>query len=115
MRKAGGIIGIIAGIFGVIAAIATLLIGGIGAAVEAQEASMVVNLGWGGVIFSFLTIIFGAIVIGAQSRWPGVLLSLSAIMGAILGGSFVAVFMVLAFVGGLLAILGQKKITPVTA
>lgn len=115
MRKAGGIIGIIAGIFGVIAAIATLLIGGIGAAVEAQEANLVVSLGWGGVIFSFLTIIFGAIVTGAQSRWPGVLLSVSAIMGAVLGGTFVAVFMVLGFVGGLLAIFGQKKIAPVTA
>jgi hypothetical protein len=51
MNKAGGIIAIIAGIFGIFAAGATLFFGGIGTAVEAERASTVVGLGWGGCCF----------------------------------------------------------------
>lgn len=47
MGKAGGIIGIIAGVFGIIAAVVTLFVGGIGAAFEAEGATTVVGLGWG--------------------------------------------------------------------
>jgi hypothetical protein len=47
MRKAGGIIGLIAGIFGIFAAGITLMVGGIGSAVKADSAQMVVGLGWG--------------------------------------------------------------------
>lgn len=116
MRKAGGIIALIAGIFGTLAAIFTLLIGGLGAAFEAEGASTIVGLGWGGVAFSFLTIVFGAIAIGANSKIPGILLIVSAILGAILGGTLVAIFMVLALIGGVLATLGaRKKATAVTA
>jgi len=68
MGKAGGIIGIIAGVFGIIAAVVTLFVGGIGAAFEAEGATTVVGLGWGGVLFSFLVIIFGAVAIA--KGWP---------------------------------------------
>jgi hypothetical protein len=47
--------------------------------------------------------------IGAEGKVPGVLLIICAIMGAILGGTFVAIFMALAFCGGILALVGQKK------
>ena len=109
MQKAGGIIGLIAGIFGVLAATFTLLVGGMASAFHAHGASTVVGLGWGGVLFSFLCIIFGAVAMGSESRMPGALLTLCAIAGAILGGTFVAVFMVLALVGGVLATMGAKK------
>jgi hypothetical protein len=109
MQKTGGIIGLIAGIFGVPAAALTLLVGGMGSAFHAHGASTVVGLGWGGILFSFLCIIFGAVAIGSESRIPGALLTLCAIGGAILGGTFVAVCMVLAFVGGVLATMGSKK------
>jgi hypothetical protein len=115
MRKAGGIIALIAGIFGVISAGVTLLVGGIGGAFEAEGASTVIGLGWGGVAFSFLTIVLGAICIGANSRIPGLLLIVSSILGAILGGTLVAVFMALALVGGVLALLGKKKSAPEVA
>ena len=108
MKKAGGIVALIAGIFGTIAAGVTLFVGGVGSALEAEGASTVVGLGWGGVLFSFLTIIFGAVAIGAHSRWPGVILILCALAGAILGGSLVAIFMVLAAVGGILAVMGKS-------
>ncbi|WP_346357995.1 hypothetical protein [Bosea sp. (in: a-proteobacteria)] len=108
MKKAGGIIALIAGIFGVIAAFVTLMIGGVGSAVEAKNAQTVVMLGWGGVAFSFLTIVLGAICMNAASRVPGVLLIICAIAGAILGGTIVAIFMVLALIGGVLALFGKR-------
>ena len=56
MRKAGGIVALVAGIFAVGAAIVTLFIGGMGGAFEAEGADTVIGLGWGGVAFAFLTI-----------------------------------------------------------
>ena len=109
MRKAGGIIAIIAGIFSVFAAGATLFIGGIGGAFQAEGANTVIGLGWGGVLFSFLTIVMGAITLTSNSRIPGIITCLCAIAGAILGGTIVAIFMVLAFIGGVLAIIEPKK------
>lgn len=109
MNKAGGIIAIIAGIFGIFAAMATLVVGGIGAAVDAQGGTTVVGLGWGGVFFSFMVIVFGAIAIGAKTKTTGYVLIASSILGAILGGTLVAVFMVLALIGGILATIGVKK------
>lgn len=112
MKKAGGIIALIAGIFGILAAGATLFIGGIGGAFQADGASTVVGLGWGGVVFSFIVIILGAVAIAAKSKVPGILLIISSIAGAILGGTLVAVFMVLSLVGGILAVVGTKKTLP---
>ncbi|NKB83734.1 hypothetical protein HED51_11265 [Ochrobactrum grignonense] len=108
MQKAGGIIALVAGIFGVFAAIFTLAVGGMGAGLEAEGASTVIGLGWGGVAFSFLTIILGAVALGAKGRLPGILLMICAVAGAILGGTIVAVFMILAFIG-LIAAFGSKN------
>jgi len=109
MKKAGGIIALIAGIFSVISAGFTLLIGGAASAFNAEGAGTVVGLGWGGVVFSFLVIIFGAICIGAKSRVPGIILIICSIAGAILGGTLVAIFMALALIAGILATIGTKK------
>lgn len=109
MQKAGGIIAIIAGIFGIFAAGATLFIGGMGSAFEADGASTVVGLGWGGVVFSFLVIIFGAVAMSAKSKKPGALLVLCSIGGVFLGGTIVAIFMALSLIGGILAMIGTKK------
>jgi hypothetical protein len=111
MKKAGGIIALIAGIFGIIAAIATMFIGGVGAAFGGEGAETVIGLGWGGILFSFLTIIFGAIAMNAKSKVPGISLIICAIAGSILGGTFVAIFMVLALIGGILTVIGKKKET----
>lgn len=108
MRKAGGIIALIAGIFAVLAALFTLFVGGAGKAFDANGADTVMMLGWGGVAFSFLTIVLGAVCMGATSRWPGALLIICALAGAVLGGTFVALFMVLALIGGVLALFGRK-------
>lgn len=109
MSKAGGIIGIIAGIFGFIAAIVTLFVGGLGSAFEADGANTVVSLGWGGVLFSFLAIIFGAVVI-ARPKGAGIGLIIVSILGAILGGTLVAIAMALSLIGGILAVVGANNV-----
>lgn len=109
MRKSGGVIALIAGIFGVLAALATLFIGGVGGALDAEGADTVIGLGWGGVLFSFVVIVLGAVCMSAKSKLPGSLLIISSVLGAILGGTLVAVFMVLALVGGILALFGGNK------
>lgn len=116
MKTAGGVIALIAGIFAVFAAGGTLLVGGVGTALESEGAATVVGLGWGGVFFSFLTIVLGAIAIGVRSKVPGFLLLVTSVLGAILGGTLVAIFMVLAFIGGILVIIGArgKKEPPAT-
>ncbi|WP_225624331.1 hypothetical protein [Thermoanaerobacterium thermosaccharolyticum] len=45
MKKAGGIISLIAGVISIFAAIATLLVGGVGSAFEAEGANTVIGLG----------------------------------------------------------------------
>lgn len=106
MRKAGGIIAIIAGVFGVLAAFITLMVGELGSAFEANGADQVVWLGWGGVVFSFATVALGAVCVQARSALPGVLLITASIAGVVLGGTLVALFMILSLVGGLLATFG---------
>ena len=113
MRKAGGIVALIAGVFGVIAAGFTLFFGGVGSVFEAEGASTVVGLGWGGVVFSFLIIVLGAVAMGAKGRWPGILLVICSIAGAFLGGTLVAIFMALAAIGGVLAAIPGRKVEPV--
>lgn len=109
MRKAGGIIALIAGIFGIFAAGITLMVGGMGGAFEADGADTVIGLGWGGVFFSFLVIVLAAVAMGAATKTPGVLLIIASILGAVLGGTLVAMFMVLSLVGGVLALFGSPK------
>ena len=109
MRVAGGVIALIAGIFGIFSAGATLLVGGLGSALNGEGASTVIGLGWGGVLFSFLTIILGAIAIGVKSKIPGILLIICSLAGVVLGGTLVAIFMVLALIGGILVTIGARK------
>ena len=113
MRKGGGIIAVVAGSIGVIAAFMTLLFGGIGSALEAEGANTVIGLGWGGVASSFVVIGLGAAVIAARSKMPAVFLAIVAVLGAIVGGTLVAIFMALALVGAVLALLAPRPLVAV--
>lgn len=106
MHKAAGILGIIGGVLGFFAAIITLFVGGLGSAFEAEGYGTIVGLGWGGVLFSFLCIIFGALSFTGGRVISSLLLS-SAILGGILGGTLVAVCMALPFIGGVLGLFAQ--------
>ena len=109
MQKAGGIIALVAGIFGVFAALFTLFFGGLGSALGASEGSTIIGLGWGGVLFSFAVIVLGAVSIAAKGKVPGIILIACAVGGAFLGGGLVAIFMVLALLGGIIATVGAVK------
>lgn len=106
MRLAGAIIALIAGIFATFAAGFTLFVGGVGGALRTDNAGLVIALGWGGVAFSFATIVLAAIGIANKGKMTGVLLIFSSLAGALLGGTFVAIFMALALIGGVLIIFG---------
>lgn len=113
MKKAGGIVALIAGIFAVLAAGVTLFFGAIVSPFEAEGAITVLNLGWGGLLFSFITIAMGAITINAKTKIPIIILIPSTIAGAILGGTLVAIFMGLALIGGIIAIFDSPSNKPV--
>jgi len=115
MQKAGGIIAIIAGVISIIAAVVTLLFGGLGGALQAEGADTVIGLGWGGLFISFLIIVTGAIAINSETKKPGIFLIVLSILGIIFGGTIVAIFMVLSLIGGIVALVGTKKVEKETA
>ena len=67
------------------------------------------GLGWGGVLFSFIVLILGALSFGAKTKVLGILLILSSLGGMILGGTLVAICLVLSLIGGILVLLGVKN------
>lgn len=121
MRKSGGIVALIAGIFGTIAALITLTAGGLVAGLEKASATggsttvgsshstQIVGFGLAGLLFAFLTIVLGAVAMNAKSKKVGFLLIACAIAGAITGGTFVAVCMALALIGGILVVLAKTE------
>lgn len=111
MIKTGGILAIIAGLLGLLAGFVTLFLGGLGSAFSASGASDVVSFGWGGILFSLLVVIYGGIAISKPK--PGATgIILSAILGMALGGTLVAILMILALVGGIMAAIGKPKEVP---
>jgi len=111
MIKTGSIIAIITGLFGLLAGFVTLFLGGLGSAFSASGAGDIVSFGWGGILFSLLVVIYGGIAISKPK--PGATgLILSSILGIALGGTLVAILMVLALAGGIMAAVGKSKDTP---
>src|SRR5690606_33934652 len=116
---AGGLIGLVAGVFGVIAAVVTLMVGGLGSAMDSvmnlrSGIGVVVNLGFMGLAASFCTMVFGALSIGARGVGAGAGLVASSLVGVVAGGTFVAVCMILALIGGVLATVGGWRADPAT-
>lgn len=109
MKVAGGVVALIAGLFSVIMAFLTLTMGGLGAAFNAEGAETVIGLGWAGVFLSLLIVTFSTICIFAKTKFPAITLLFFSIVTAIAGGTFVAIFMVLAVIGGLITLIGVSK------
>lgn len=109
MIKAGGILAIIAGLLGLLAGVVTLFMGGLGSALSTGGASVVVGMGWGGILFSLLVVVYGAIAFAAP-RAGATGLAISAIAGVVLGGTLVAVLMVLALIAAVMVWLGKKVV-----
>ena len=114
MNKTAAALGIISGLLGIIAAVFTVIFGGAASAMGAQNADTMINLGWGGVVFSFLAIAFGALTF-SKPRLGGWGLIAASLFGAVLGGTFVAACMTLALLGGILAIVSARGSRPSTS
>ncbi len=114
MKRASGIVGLIGGILGFLAAVFTLFTGGLVGALEGatgggDAGSTIVQFGWLGILAAFLTIIFSSLMFNAKSKLMPVLLLASSVIGAIFGGTFVAVCMVLCFIAGIIGFMGVGK------
>ncbi|MDE9537504.1 hypothetical protein KKI91_23300, partial [Xenorhabdus bovienii] len=70
------------GIFGIICAFVALLIGGMGAAFEADGANTVIGLGWGAVALSILGIV-GSVMVRSKAKVGGIMMTVAAIGGFI--------------------------------
>lgn len=81
-RTAEFVLGLIGGIFGIICAFVALLIGGMGAAFEADGANTVIGLGWGAVALSILGIV-GSVMVRSKAKVGGIMMTVAAIGGFI--------------------------------
>ena len=107
MKKAGAIISLIAGVFAIFASIFTIVSGGFVSALDGGDSVM--SMGFMGILFSFAVIIFGALSLSSESKTNGIILIVLSILGIILGGTVVAMFMALSFIGGILVAIGAGK------
>jgi len=110
MRKAGALTALIAGILGLVAGIGILFLGGMVGTPEPDRAQEVIYwLGWGGIAVSLIVIVLGAISFKTRSRLSAILLMVAAAIGAVFGSGPISIFMSVAFVGGIVALFGDKQ------
>nr|WP_088325605.1 DUF4064 domain-containing protein [Bacillus cereus] len=109
-RTAEFVLGLIGGIFGIICAFIALLIGGMGAAFEADGANTIIGLGWGAVGLSILGIV-GSVMVRSKAKAGGIMMTVAAIGGFICISIFFLLPGVLLLIGGLMGIFRKDKVT----
>ena len=109
-RTAEFVLGLIGGIFGIICAFVALLIGGMGAAFEADGANTVIGLGWGAVALSILGIV-GSVMVRSKAKVGGIMMTVAAIGGFICISIIYLLPGVLLLIGGLMGIFRKDKAT----
>ena len=112
MKKSGGIVSLIAGIFGIFASIFTIMSGGLVGALETAgevRGDAIIGMGFWGILLSFIVIVFGALALNSGSRRNGFVLMAASVLGVYFGGNLVAICMFLSLIGGLLVTLGTGK------
>lgn len=108
-RTAEFVLGLIGGIFGIICAFIALLIGGMGAAFEAEGANTIIGLGWGAVGLSILGIV-GSVMVRGKAKVGGIMMTIAAIGGFICISIFFLLPGVLLLIGGLMGIFRKDKV-----
>ncbi|MEK5251557.1 DUF4064 domain-containing protein [Bacillus sp. FSL R9-9530] len=103
-------LGLIGGIFGIICAFIALLIGGMGAAFEAEGADSIIGLGWVAVALSILGIV-GCVVVKKNAKIGGIMMTVAAIGGFICISIVYLLPGVLLLIGGLMGIFRKGKAT----
>ena len=109
-RTAEFVLGLIGGIFGIICPFVALLIGGMGAAFEADGANTVIGLGWGAVALSILGIV-GSVMVRSKEKVGGIMMTVAAIGGFICISIIYLLPGVLLLIGGLMGIFRKDKAT----
>jgi hypothetical protein len=112
MRTASLVLGIIGGVFGVIAGILAMLIGGAGAAFEANDSGTIIGLGFAAIFIGVLAIVGGAVA----PRYPkaaAIMQLISCVAGFVAVSLFWIFSGILLLIGAGLAFLGRKA-PPVT-
>lgn len=107
-RTAEFVLGLIGGIFGIICAFIALLIGGMGAAFEADGANTIIGLGWGAVGLSILGIV-GSVMVRSKAKVGGIMMTVAAIGGFICISIVYLLPGVLLLIGGLMGIFRKDK------
>lgn len=102
------VLGLIGSILGIICAFIALLIGGMGAAFEAEGANTIIGLGWGAVGLSILGIV-GSVMVRSKAKGGGIMMTVAAIGGFICISIFYLLPGVLLLIGGLMGILRKDK------
>ncbi len=108
MRIGALVLGILGGVFGIISAIAALFIGGMGGAFEAEGAGTVTNLGWSALIFCFVGLLGGGLVLAKPKLGSGLLL-VAAIGITISISLFAVVAAPLLLLAAILGFFGRNK------
>jgi hypothetical protein len=112
VRTASLVLGIIGGVFGIIAGLLAMLIGGAGAAFEAQDSGTIIGLGFAAVFIGVVGIVAGALT----PRYPkaaAILQLFSGVAGFIAVSLFWIFSGILLLIGGALAFYGRRA-RPVT-
>jgi hypothetical protein len=107
MRTGALVLGIIAGLAGLLSAVLALMVGGVGAAFEAEGASQIIGLGWSALGFSLLGL-FGAAMSIAKPRLAALVMAVAGIAVMISISLFAVIATPLFLVGALLAFLGRR-------
>ncbi|WP_436866598.1 DUF4064 domain-containing protein [Bacillus fungorum] len=102
------VLGLIGGIFGIICAFIALMIGGMGAAFEADGANTIIGLGWGAVGLSILGIV-GSVMVKSKAKAGGIMMTVAAIGGFICISAIYLLPGVLLLIGGLMGIFRKDK------
>lgn len=102
------VLGLIGGILGIICAFIALMIGGLGAAMEADGANNIIGLGWGAVALSILGIV-GSVMVKGKAKAGGIMMTIAGIGGFICISIFFLLPGVLLLIGGLMGIFRKDK------
>lgn len=109
MKKAGGIIALIAGLIGIFTAFITLTVGGIDSVFGGTSADTIIGYGWAGIFLTLLMIVFAVVTIFSNSKFPSIAIIIISLVTFIAAGPLVAIFMLLSLIGGILALFGVSK------
>lgn len=109
MKKTGEIIIITSGAFGTIAVIVAFIIEKMTEKLGKEVSDTILNLREEELIFSIAVIIIGIILIEKESIKATIILFLITISGVFLLDDLIAVFMVLALIGGIISVVEKRK------